>query len=99
MPRLIDADALYKSFGATGNCNGCPLDAYKCQYYNEHTMMEFCERIDDAPTVDAVEVVRCKDCKHYGVTIAGEFMQMCRKLEYTHHEEDDFCSWGEKKDE
>ena len=21
--------------------------------------------IDDAPTVDAVEVVRCKDCKHY----------------------------------
>ena len=64
MPRLIDADALYKSFGASGNCNDCPLDAYKCQYYNEHTLMEFCERIDDAPTVDAEPVVRCKDCKH-----------------------------------
>ena len=54
--RLIDADALYKSFGASGNCNNCPLDAYKCQYYNEHTFMEFCERIDDAPIVDAVHV-------------------------------------------
>jgi hypothetical protein len=56
MMRLIDADALYKSFGATGNCNNCPLDAYKCQYYNEHTLMEFCERIEDAPTVDAEPV-------------------------------------------
>ena len=54
--RLIDADALYQSFGASGNCNNCPLDAYRCQYYNEHTLMDFCERIDDAPTVDAEPV-------------------------------------------
>ena len=54
--RLIDADALYKSYGASGNCNKCDLDAYKCQYYNEHTLMEFCELIDDAPTIiDAEE--------------------------------------------
>lgn len=74
--RLIDADALYKSFGASGNCNNCPLDAYKCQYYNEHTLMEFCERIEDAPTVDPVkhghwdckgfEPVRCSVC---GITV------------------------------
>ena len=62
--RLIDADALYKSFGASGNCNNCPLDAYKCQYYNEHTLMEFCERIDDAPTIDAVEIVDAEPVKH-----------------------------------
>ena len=55
MSRLIDADALYNSFGASGNCGSCQLDAYKCQYYNEHTLMEFCERIDDAPTVDPVK--------------------------------------------
>ena len=53
--RLIDADALYNSFGASGNCGSCQLDAYKCQYYNEHTLMEFCERIDDAPTVDPIK--------------------------------------------
>jgi len=56
MARLIDADALYNSLGASGNCGSCQLDAYKCQYYNEHTLMEFCERIDDAPTVDAVSL-------------------------------------------
>ena len=50
----------------------------------------------DVPTID---IVFCKDCKHYGVMLGGEFLQLCRKLEYTHHEEDDFCSWGEKKDE
>ena len=27
--------------------------------------------IDDAPTIDAVEVVRCKDCKHLSVTTLG----------------------------
>lgn len=52
---LIDRDALYKSFGASGNCNKCDLDAYKCQYYTEHTLMEFCERIDDAPTIIPAE--------------------------------------------
>lgn len=71
--RLIDADALYKSFGASGSCNNCPLfDAYKCQYYNEHTLMEFCERIDDAPTVDAVPV------KHtHWVIERGETVMHC----------------------
>lgn len=72
--RLIDADALYKSFGASGNCSNCPLDWYKCQYYNEHTLMEFCERIDDAPTVDAEPVKRgrwldgtCSECGKHAV--------------------------------
>ncbi len=54
--RLIDADALYQSFGASGNCSNCPHDWYECQYYNEHTLMEFCEKIDAAPTVEAEPV-------------------------------------------
>ena len=32
-------------------CRACDVDDMKCE-------------LDDAPTVDAVEVVRCKDCKH-----------------------------------
>lgn len=93
--RLIDADALYKSFGASGNCNNCPLDAYKCQYYNEHTLMEFCERIDDAPTVDAVEVVRCKDCRWFendGYHTNCQIMRFCV-------EADDYCSRGERRED
>ena len=108
--RLIDADALYKSFGASGNCNNCPLDAYKCQYYNEHTLMEFCERIDDAPTVDAVEVVRCKDC-YYCVTEKsfGKVYHYCEAFEQYAEGDligvslqvnpDHFCSWGERRED
>lgn len=54
--------------------------------------------IDDAPTIDAVEVVRCKDCK---------YEQQCRKaVEYITYEPTsvtigyksvDFCSYGERR--
>ena len=91
--RLIDADALYQSFGASGNCNNCPLDAYKCQYYNEHTLMEFCERIDDAPTVDAVSVVRCKDCIHYWKNNPSDDVPVC----LASPKDDAFCSEGERR--
>ena len=58
--------------------------------------------IDDAPTVDAVVVTRCKDCVHwdddpdtYGADYGPKgkcmksFETMCA---------DDFCSYGERKD-
>ena len=55
------------------------------------------KQIADAPTVDAVEVVRCMDCKH------------CDPENYhcDHHmgtsaplkrKPDDFCSYGERKE-
>ena len=54
----------------------------------------FLERLEEAPTIDAVPVVRCKDCKHY-----AKSMTRCA------HEEGlacpdkmDFCSYGERKD-
>lgn len=94
--RLIDADALYKSFGASGNCNNCPLDAYKCQYYNEHTLMEFCERIDDAPTVDAVEVVRCKDCRYYDAENHNCLDEMAYARIWN---KDDYCSFAERRED
>lgn len=53
------------------------------------------KQIADAPTVDAVEVVRCKDCKYlmfsdcYGECGQGH-MGIVRP--------DDFCSYGERKE-
>lgn len=41
--------------------------------------------INNAPTVDAVPVVRCKDCRYFK-------MYKCR-MGYSDH--DDFCSYGE----
>lgn len=46
--------------------------------------------IENAPTVDAVEVVRCKDCTSYGGT------GWCCEHD-TCMEEDDFCSYGERR--
>ena len=54
------------------------------------------KQIADAPTVDAVEVVRCLDCKHlmfsdcYGECDKG-YMGVVRP--------DDFCSRGERKED
>ena len=62
------------------------------------------KQISEAPTVDAVPVVRCRDCKHWKPTgskagnsfsdmeyIGGcEFTKYCRR-------ESDFCSYGERK--
>ncbi len=50
--------------------------------------------MEDAPSVDAVEVVRCKDCKHYwkNVNTPG-FDGKCTTVG-----DDDFCSDGERKD-
>lgn len=61
--------------------------------------------IERAPAVDAVEVVRCRECKHWKPTgskggnsfsdmeyIGGcEFTKYCRR-------ESDFCSYGERKE-
>ena len=51
--------------------------------------------IDKCPTVDAVEVVRCKDCKH--IETIENSIPYCT----WHHSGcgyDDFCSYGERKD-
>lgn len=56
--RLIDANALMKK-----PCNKCPANIQEdCKVDPAcATMM----RLLEAPAVDAVEVVRCVNCKHY----------------------------------
>lgn len=61
------------------------------------------KEIDKLPTVDAVEVVRCKDCK-YGMKSHcqppyEERTHLCRhSWEGEYHKPDHFCSYGERKD-
>lgn len=64
-----------------------------------------CIEVDDsvpnaATAVDFVEVVRCKDCKHYGGVAFGG---MCRKYSGAETkvctEKDHFCSYGERRSE
>ena len=53
------------------------------------------EEIQFAPTVDAVVVTRCKDCKyHYDCGV-----HFCNRLRMNCPDDSDFfCSYGEKKD-
>ena len=56
----------------------------------------------DIPTVDAVEVVRCKDCKHYDNSEGICWCHLNSKffpggLDWHGFPEDGFCSYGERK--
>ena len=48
--------------------------------------------VDAAPTVDAEVVVRCKDCKH-------DFGGSCIICGFQSRKPEDFCSYGERKEE
>lgn len=54
-------------------------------------------KVNEMPSADVVEVVRCKDCKHFvetGGTRGGCFLFQGM----TNPRSDDFCSEGERKE-
>lgn len=59
--------------------------------------------VSGLPTVDAVQVVRCKDCKYWKT---AEGVNLSKKVKFcTYHighrfarRDEDFCSRGERKD-
>lgn len=59
--------------------------------------------IEAQPTADVVEVVRCKDCKHFGEDIQGTGLcSLGGQLEWAYMNTmyaDDFCSYGERAEE
>lgn len=94
--RLIDADAFRTEFERIHSKHF----AKSKEKFIVDTFKAVFKRIDKAPTVDAVAVVRCRDCKHcylagkapfmyYACDIANGLGAGCK--------EDDFCSYGERK--
>jgi hypothetical protein len=53
-----------------------------------------CNVLKNAPTVDAVEVIRCKDC----ASGKGAKHKVCPLYRDGLMKDDDFCSVGERKD-
>lgn len=47
---------------------------------------------------DLVEVVRCKDCRYWQDNNGGYPHEECRWGKEETPDEDDFCSYGERKD-
>lgn len=67
--RLIDADVLYQKVKMARDA------ARECGAYEAAVFYDaFCEEVEQAKTVDAVEVVRCKDCKEEASERIGELI-------------------------
>ena len=89
--RLIDANALKD---ALSNLEASGGHEYYRKGMDDTLHFHMPNIIDDAPTVDAVEVVRCKDCKHAKKIKIGVHCTF-NEIGFS---EDDFCSYGERKD-
>ena len=53
------------------------------------------QAVDEQPTIDAVPVVRCRECKHL---MFSDCYGECGKGHMGVVRPDDFCSYGERKD-
>ena len=97
--RLIDADSAKLSVS--------DYKIFRCQLGG---LMDVAEFIGDQPTINAVPVVRCWECKHfrhYGKTSlfikgknikAGWCQRRIRYDEEYRMTADDFCSYGKRKE-
>ena len=83
--RLIDADALQNTL--------LPITTALEHEYGSlgGAVSGVMKHIDNAPTVDAVPVVRCRECKYRDGT-PGQPNIQCGQMH-----EDDFCSYGERR--
>ena len=97
--RLIDADALILAL-KTQDYSGSPesLEDWTPQ---DMTKAEIAD-INNAPTIDAEPVIRCKDCKWFGTHTGwkGNRFSVCRNVDggMAYIKAYDYCSRAESKD-
>lgn len=87
MAIYIDANHLYCRFKTEANPYGKPTIDYK-------SGVKVLDMIENQPTADVVEVVRCKDCKHYVAEYCTRDIKSRTNMFYM--AENDFCSYGER---
>ena len=81
--RLIDADALELDI----------QDQWEQNEISNGTWIDFRETLKRQPTIDAVEVVRCRECKWWN----GETHGCIRNPSTEPWWETDYCSYGERR--
>lgn len=102
MSRLIDATEVVKNIVAERDKIPYELVSEK-PFKHGNSMRSGIRKalrcIEQAPTVDAVPVVRCKDCKHYktGVCLKIYYDGLASRYAWQERKPYDFCSYGEKR--
>ena len=105
--RLIDADEYARDMKVRQDAalKWCDDAKTRCDYADyalaETAFSIFCEAkltLDKQPTIDAVPVVRCKDCKHFVISEG-----VCSLLSNNYEPpvycgDEDFCSLGRRKE-
>ena len=94
--RLIDASALETKLVTALNKSG-KYTPYECG------LDDAVFYLNEQPTIDAVEVVRCQECRYFdpkadgtvGFCKCGEVCGYCHSMRVA----DDFCSYGERRDD
>ena len=91
MSRLIDADNLTQRFYYL-------VDALSIESVHIDSIVQY---IDNMPTVDAVEVVRCDQCRHFDA-INNDDHGWCKLISdlpngVSVRYDDDYCSYGERR--
>lgn len=70
------------------------ISVLKKQDFQDFSPDDVLYAIDNTPNVDAVEVVRCKDCKYW------EDNKYCAtRVIDNETEPNDYCSWGQKRED
>lgn len=100
--RVIDADNALKAFAVEYKKTKELIDSGETHLDNLAEGFTEAAHIIKyiATTVDAVPVVRCKDCKHYdmGVCLKIYSAGNVHPAAWQSRRPDDFCSYGERKD-
>lgn len=94
--RIIDADAPISRQDVIEKINERARETFSLAPGYEHylsALHDVANDLEQIPTIDAVPVVRCKDCIYYREGL-------CDRLKYSYvTNADSFCSEGERKDD
>ncbi len=99
MSKYIDAEAFKRrilSYGTVHEGDRIQIPFYKHYFAKAYVaiLRWVCEEVDDTPTADVEEVVRCRECKYY---IEREDGYICAN-DYLYKDSEWFCADGEKNE-
>jgi hypothetical protein len=97
MPEYIEREALYQKIHESGGC-----DAEKGSWADgwDSGINEAIRLLEEQPTADVVEVVRCRDCEYLKEGFYDFWCQINSKPfdKFSISNKNHFCSYGKRKE-